>query len=263
MEQSWENLATLQRESLAGYAAMARGLIPEYDANTLYIVTGCEITVAGSDYAVTEGYVFYQDEIFKVEAAAFTAPGGEVGVFSLDVTSISTPFADGIVYEVEQTRRVVFTSGLSGSGIADFDETELAHARAGGPFVPVSIPGDLTVSYVSGGFRLYRTPGLITLFLNMVINITFLASTDGTESLTINMDTDYTDFFQPPARTTNLLYGSATMTNVNTGAYLADMRMGAYNNAFAPSIFVRVGIGFGPADDDDYEIRGQIVLPQI
>ncbi|WP_420581931.1 hypothetical protein [Reichenbachiella sp.] len=123
MEGSWENLATLQRGILNGLEAAIKSLINNYDSSDIYVLSGCEITVNSQDFEITEGYVFHNDEVFKVSASSFTAPGGQIGVFNLGLTSINTTFENGSDYEVEQTRVIVFEAGASGSGIKNHDET--------------------------------------------------------------------------------------------------------------------------------------------
>lgn len=124
MEGAWENLATLQRATIEGLMSIIESLIDSYDSTKIYILKGCEIVIDGSDYTVTAGFIYHDGEVFDVEAGAFTAAGGEVGVWNVSVNSILTPFRNGVNYEVEQQRSMVLESGASGSGIRDHDDTE-------------------------------------------------------------------------------------------------------------------------------------------
>lgn len=95
------------------------------DPAEITILSGAATTQASQDYTVAAGWVAYQGEIFEVDASAFTAPGGQVGVWSIVETFAATDpvkFDDGNEYNVNQIRKMALVAGLSGSGLKDWDD---------------------------------------------------------------------------------------------------------------------------------------------
>lgn len=93
--------------------------------NNVVILNGAAISVVGSDYTITAGIAYYNGEIFYIDAASFTAGGGQVGVFVIDTTYIAQDpiqYADLNSYNTHSIRKLKFQAGASGSGVADHDE---------------------------------------------------------------------------------------------------------------------------------------------
>lgn len=99
------------------------------DPAEITILSGAVATEDGSDYEVTAGWVAYADEIFEVDAASFTAGGGETGVWNIDETYLASDpvkFDDGNEFNANQIRKMVLESGVSGSGVKDWDDTSIS-----------------------------------------------------------------------------------------------------------------------------------------
>ncbi|MAX24342.1 MAG: hypothetical protein CMJ19_07545 [Phycisphaeraceae bacterium] len=95
------------------------------DPDEITILDGAVVTEDGQDYDVTAGWVAYQNEVFQVDVAAFTAPGGETAVWNIVTTYIAEDpiqYDDGSTHNTHPIRKMVLQSGVSGSGIKDWDE---------------------------------------------------------------------------------------------------------------------------------------------
>jgi hypothetical protein len=79
---------------------------------------------SGSDYDITAGSVFYNGEVYKVDAFAGTPPGGQVPVLVLETTYHADDpvrFTDNNEYNVHEIRKLKLQFGASGSGISNFN----------------------------------------------------------------------------------------------------------------------------------------------
>lgn len=108
-----------------GDAETLKGLISGYSASTVYILHGC--VISGSDpgsRTMTAGAVFYNGEIYLVDAASFTTTGSQIPVWVINNDGgTQVAFSDGNNYDLHKTSKFVLQAGLSGSGIADYNAT--------------------------------------------------------------------------------------------------------------------------------------------
>ncbi len=97
-----------------------------YSASTFYKLYGCENSGSGSNYIVSAGAIFYNGEVYLVDAATFTAGVGETAVGTITTTNILAANADPVTLtnsttaNVHEIRKIVFASGVSGSGDVNF-----------------------------------------------------------------------------------------------------------------------------------------------
>lgn len=96
-----------------------------YDATKGYILNGCINSGSGSSYVISAGSVFFNGEIFLVDAATFTLTGSNVAEGVITITQYVTNadpvnFTDGVSRNVHNIRKIVFQNALSGSGSFDF-----------------------------------------------------------------------------------------------------------------------------------------------
>lgn len=95
---------------------------PEYLANKIYVLWGCVNSGSGLSYIFSAGAVFFNGEIFPVDAVSFVSPGGQVAVGNLASTFATSgigdpvPFTDGSSHNVLVIRKIALASGASGSG---------------------------------------------------------------------------------------------------------------------------------------------------
>jgi hypothetical protein len=111
------------QEALTALANSIIGRLP--DSGNMYVLYGCVNSGSGLNYVISAGAVYYNGEVFLVDATTFTATSGQVAVSNLGTTYYSTyadpvTFTDGSANNVHQIRKMVFTAGTSGSGIVDF-----------------------------------------------------------------------------------------------------------------------------------------------
>jgi len=118
---------TLQHLQLAyqeALTALANSVIGRAaDFTNAYVLYGLINSESGGAMVVSAGAIYYNGEVFLVDAfsltPADTAVAGLVTTFySTDADPVT--FTDGISRNVHQIRKIVFTDGASGSGLFDF-----------------------------------------------------------------------------------------------------------------------------------------------
>jgi len=108
--------------------ALALNLIgPTYQTNVVYVLFGCVNSGSGSTFNMSAGAVFYNGEIFLVDATTFTLTGSNVPLsnivtsYFVDASADPTIFSDASSHNVHQIRKVVISQGVSGSStLGDF-----------------------------------------------------------------------------------------------------------------------------------------------
>lgn len=106
--------------------ALAKTIIGNsYSSGIMYILHGCVAT--GTDPGVrtfTAGAIFYNNEIYLVDAVSFTSTGGNVAICKIVETFVGgvdpVIFTDGSTHNVHAVRKIVISAGTSGSGDANF-----------------------------------------------------------------------------------------------------------------------------------------------
>lgn len=99
---------------------------PSAQNNIVYVLFGCINTGSGLHYIISAGAVYYNGEVYLVDAVNFTATGSNVAVaaiattFFTDISADPTTFSDTAAHNVHQIRKIVISAGASGSTIADF-----------------------------------------------------------------------------------------------------------------------------------------------
>lgn len=99
-----------------------------YNPAVMYILQGLVNSGTGLNYNISAGSVFYNGEVFLVDAAVFTASVTQVAVCKIVTTFYTGPesdgveFTDGIVRNVHQIRKIVISADLGGSGISNYSD---------------------------------------------------------------------------------------------------------------------------------------------
>lgn len=97
-----------------------------YDPTLVYILNGCVNTGSGSNYIISAGSVFFNGEVYLVDAASFTISGPNVAVgvraqtFFTAANADPVQFTDGATRTIHQIWKIVAQAGLSGSGAGNF-----------------------------------------------------------------------------------------------------------------------------------------------
>lgn len=112
------------KEQLSNLAQSILGSLT-YSSSTVYVLFGCVNSGSGSNYIISSGAVFYNGEIFSVDAVSLTVSGGNIPVANI-VTSQYTVNADPVTFSdtttanIHNIRKISLGSGASGSGISDY-----------------------------------------------------------------------------------------------------------------------------------------------
>jgi hypothetical protein len=108
-------------------AEAIKGVVgPAYSNTTMYILNGLVNSGSFPTYNITAGSVFYDGEVYLVDAANFTLGGSQVAVCKIVTTNLtgvnadSVQFTDGVPRNVHEIRKVVISADLAGSGISNY-----------------------------------------------------------------------------------------------------------------------------------------------
>jgi hypothetical protein len=129
---------------------------PSYNPGTVYVLYGC---VNSGTYIISEGAVFYNGEIYLVDATSFSVTGTDTAIFAVETTQYTTnadpvTFTDSTTHNVHNIRKMDIIAGASGSGsIADYSQAF---------FMSFVIPAQVHLSGagVTGSYPNYTIPGL-------------------------------------------------------------------------------------------------------
>lgn len=126
---------------------------PGYSGATVYILSGLVNGSTHPTYNISAGSVFFNGEVYLVDAANFTLAGGQVAVCKIVTTQFTGPNADGVVFNdgvsrnVHDIRKVQVVADLGGSGIANF--VDLQRINSNQPNVSITSGSGISVG---GGF---------------------------------------------------------------------------------------------------------------
>lgn len=100
-----------------------------YSTSIAYIMYGCELTTGISNTTITAGAVFFNGEVYLVDATSFANPsGGNVVIGNIVITQYGTnadpvQYTGGSSFSVHDIRKIVFSSGATGTGnVADYSD---------------------------------------------------------------------------------------------------------------------------------------------
>ena len=116
-----EDMAFIQASTKEAFANTVIGIIGNtYSTSVMYILFGCINTGTGSNYIISAGAVFFNGEIYTVDAVTFTAASTAVATVTDTSNGDIRLFSDNTTKPVTRIRKVVIANGVSGSGDSDF-----------------------------------------------------------------------------------------------------------------------------------------------
>jgi hypothetical protein len=126
----------LQAAYTEAIAETVKGLVgSNYNNGTMYILNGMVNSGVFPTYNITAGSVFYNGEIYLVDAASFTLAGAQVAVCKIVTTQFSGVNADAVTFSdltprnVHDIRKVVISADLAGSGISNYADGQRISAN--------------------------------------------------------------------------------------------------------------------------------------
>lgn len=200
-----------------------------YDNTKGYVIYGCVNTGSGSSYNISAGAIFYQGEIYLVDATTFTTSGSNVPVCTITTTYYTgteadqVEFTDSVLRNVHEIRKIVIASGASGSGTVNYANlitNEFVYYDINSTDVTINAG---TGTFGSGLFVYRRYMGMV--FLTYSIGITPSTYTSGNFGFEILMNN-----LPAPSK----LY---TISLVNTD-YAA---LSNFNYSNSPITFIKIG----------------------
>jgi len=190
--------------------AFVKSLIPSSAyTGKLVILSGCELTGTNPGLrTVSDGWVWYSGEIFRVNAGTFTTGVGEIGVWSINTSSTNLTFSDNASKPVHQEKTLVFSNGASGSELFDEDSSSV---------LPVITPyeqnkdGVITRSFQIGTWNMDSSPTKFVPIAGIddtkIVELSAFIISD-TGSGVYNKPIDYID----------ILSGSPTLSGIPSGS---------------------------------------------
>lgn len=104
------------------------------------ILYGCNVSYTGLNWIVTAGAVFLNGEVFECDSAAGTLVGTDIIVGTITTTNITaanydpSEFSDSALYNVHEVRKIVWTTGASGSADVNYNNVEGTRMGRSVPF---------------------------------------------------------------------------------------------------------------------------------
>ena len=144
-----DHLQSAYQEVFAAILASNTGAL--YSTNTVFVITGCKVTVSGGNYTVSAGAILYNGVVYIMDAKSSTPvpSGGNTYICSLKTTYYTdakadpVTFTDGNTHNAHEIKKAEIEAGTSGTGISDY---------ANFVGMPASGNGYLTLSSWAGSY---------------------------------------------------------------------------------------------------------------
>lgn len=95
-----------------------------YTTNDLIVLWGCNVSVIGSTYTITDGAIFYNKQIYKVTGSSVTLTGSNSMVYKID-TSV-------------QPNTIYIANAAANSGIANYGDSTVKNRNLPNNFIKAS-----------------------------------------------------------------------------------------------------------------------------
>ena len=190
--------------------AFVKSLIPSSAyTGKLVILSGCELTGTNPGLrTVSDGWVWYSGEIFRVNAGTFTTGVGEVGVWSINTVATNLTFSDNASKPVHQERTFVISNGASGSGLFDEDSTSVLTVIT--PYEQ-NKDGVITISFQIGTWNMDSSP-------TRFVTIAGIADTKIVELSAFIISDTGSGVYSKPIDYVDILSGSPTLSGIPSGS---------------------------------------------
>jgi hypothetical protein len=105
----------------SAYTELFQGLSVSLIQNIIGIPFGCKLTQTGLNWSITSGLVYYSGELYLADSASGTLGVGESIYGTITTTNLTAAnadpveFSNGSSYNVHQIRKMVWSSGTSGT----------------------------------------------------------------------------------------------------------------------------------------------------
>lgn len=148
-------------------AAIVNNIIgAQYDPTIVYVLYGCANTGSGLSYVISAGAVFFNGEVYLVDATSFVAISGQVAISNIATTfatsAIGDPiqFTDGSSHSVLQIVKVVLSADASGAGaLPDYSNWVLVNAAAMQTLIIAAFGSSYTIPFTQDQ-AIFFTAGL-------------------------------------------------------------------------------------------------------
>ena len=175
----------LQKAYIEPIAEIVKTIIGAgYSDTEVYVLNGCVNTGSGSTYTISAGSVFYNGEVYLVDATSFTVSTG-TAVATIVTTQNTTDynadpclFSDGVYKNVHDINKVVIAEAATGTGISDY--ANFSFHPYEGNYEDVSSTVTINGSFTGTDLRVLK-------YSDGTVQVTFSASFSGTISSGTNI----------------------------------------------------------------------------
>jgi len=183
------------QEALTALANSIIGRLP--DIYNFYILYGCVNSGSGLNYNISAGAIYYNGEVFLVDATIFTASSGQVAVGTIVTTQYSSnadpvTFTDGTLRSIHNIQKIIFASAVSGSGVCDYSAA-------------LQVPGVMVADYEA------TLPSTYTINFKQDQSIYFASAT-----VNSTMTFDFTNAVPGTVVRLKWTFGAGLTLNINT-----------------------------------------------
>lgn len=122
-----KGLDFLQQAYAENFEDVVKSMIGDtYDSAVGYVLHGCLATlISGDDYSLTAGAIFFNGEIYRVDAIA-TIALADTGILNITITNdpVADPskMTDDSIVNIHNIRKLVLSNGVADSGDINLDD---------------------------------------------------------------------------------------------------------------------------------------------
>lgn len=130
---TWDHLQAAYTETISELVKGMAG--PGYSDSTMYILNGLVNSSSHPTYNLSAGSVFFNGEVYLVDAVNFTVSGPNQAVCKVVTTQFSginadgVQFTDGVTRNIHDIRKVQVVADLGGSGISNYLDGQRIYAN--------------------------------------------------------------------------------------------------------------------------------------
>lgn len=191
---------------------LTRSLIGQYyDNNKFYVLYGCVNSGTGLNYDISEGAIFYNGEIYLVDAASFLVTSPNVAVCNFITQYYSgtdadtVEFTDSVNRNVHEIVKITISEDASGAGLVDYSDLIFTNLAGTGASILSGSFSNATGSatYTGGVVGYTKSNGIVS--ANFELTVTPATYSSGALSFYV----DLTNYIPYPVAFTGFIFGAA------------------------------------------------------
>lgn len=109
---------------LESTSSIIKGILANYTTGNIVIINGCAVTFnGGGTSTITAGAVYYNGEIYQVDAASIATPANTLvwGIVTTYRAGDPIVWSDGVSRNLHSVLKMSLTNAVTGTGLADYN----------------------------------------------------------------------------------------------------------------------------------------------